>query len=467
MRRRWLAGIFAVSSIFAILVAVFSTDTAHRHWGILAACGYGLALVTVLVVRHARTADLALGLSLIGALLAPLCWMAAKAVYQPQVTVVGASGWYQPEVAVVAASGWNLVHHGTPYADPAVLAGTRNPNAYNPYLPLMALFGLPRTFFNIGLLTDPRLWFGAAFLLVFWLALRRGGARDPGRWAILVAASPVIAFELATGGTDVPMVAFLCLGFAYLYPRLRNSEDVEASLLDRAGQPVLAGLALGIGAAMKATAWPALLVVAALLAVRGGRRAVTAFTLTALVVVVACVGPFMTHPRALIENTIMFPLGLASVISDASSPLPGHIVASTWPGAGHTIVVALLAASGLAVALSLVLRPPRTVARAVVLLAGAMTLMFVLAPSTRFGYFIYPETLAIWLFAVRLGRAGRGSPATPDRDEPAASSCTSRPTRPVPRPAGLCTRQSARSTRAACAGGGCAAFARWRRGRRA
>ena len=42
--------------------------------------------------------------------------------------------------------------------------------------------------------------------------------------------------------------------------------------------------------------------------------------------------------------------------------------------------------------------------RAVILLAGAMTLMFVLAPSTRFGYFIYPAALAIWLLAAVAGR---------------------------------------------------------------
>ena len=65
----------------------------------------------------------------------------------------------------------------------------------------------------------------------------------------------------------------------------------------------------------------------------------------------------------------------------------------------------LLALAGLAVAASLVFKPPRTVPRAVALLAGAMTLMFVLAPSTRFGYFIYPAALAIWLFAC----AGNGS----------------------------------------------------------
>jgi hypothetical protein len=467
MRRRWLAGIFAVSALFAILVALFSSDQVHQHWGAMAACGYGLALVAVLAIRHRRTADLALGLALVGALLVPLGWLAANAsgLLAP-IGSTSANVTWQPEVAVVAQSGANLVHHGTPYADPAVLAGTQNPDNYNPYLPVMALFGLPRTFFNLGLLTDPRVWFGVAFLLVFWLALRRGGARDPGRWAVLVAASPVIAFELAVGGTDVPMVAFLCLGFAYLYPPLSAGGDGPVSLLDQFGQPVLAGLALGIGAAMKATAWPALLVAVALLAVRDGRRAATTFIVTALAVVLACVGPFVMHPRALIENTIMFPLGLASVQSQASSPLPGHLIAST-SHTGHTIVVVLLAVSGLLVGLSLVFRPPRTVARAVVLLASAMTLMFVLAPSTRFGYFIYPETLAIWLFAVRLGRAAAMDRATPDLDEPTASSRTNLPTTPAGQPAGLCTRPSARSTPAASPGEGCATSARWMRGRRA
>ena len=376
MRRRWLAGIFAASATWAILVAVFSSDHVHQIWGDMAAVGYGLALVTVLVLRHARTADIALSLSFAGGLIAPLGWLAAK-------------GLEQPEVWVVARSGMTLVHQGTPYAGAALLAGTQDPNAYNPYLPVMALFGLPRAYFDLGLLTDPRIWFGVVFMLIFWLALREGGARDPGRWAILVGASPVIAFELAVGGTDVPMVAFLCLGFAYLWSR----------------KPLLAGLALGVGASMKATAWPALLVAVALLAVREGKRAVGTFALSAIGVVAVCVGPFVIgHPRAVVENTIAFPLGLASVRSAASSPLPGHIIASVWPHTGHTIVVALLALAGLAVAAILVFRPPRSVPAAVLLLAGAMTLMFVLAPSTRFGYFIYPGALAIRLLATWTGQ---------------------------------------------------------------
>ncbi len=402
MRRSWLAGIFGMSLAWAILVAVFSTDQIHQLWGLMAAIGYGVALVVLLAVRHPRTVDLALSIAFVGGLAAPLLVMAAR-------------GLQQPEVGVVASSAAALIKQGTPYANPAVLAGTQDPNAYNPYLPVMALFGLPRALWDGGLVTDPRVWFGVVFLLVFWLALRRGGAYHPGRWTALVAGSPIIAFELAVGGTDVPMVAFLCLGFAYLWIR----------------RPVLAGLALGVGASMKATAWPALLVAIALLAIRDGKRAVRDFAYAALGVVVVCVGPFIIgHPRALVENTIMFPLGLASVRSAASSPLPGHIISVTWHNTGHTIVVALLALAGLSVAVSLIFRPPRTVSRAVVLLAGAMTLMFLLAPSTRFGYFIYPGTLAIWLLAVRAGHELIADSAAPEPTE--ATEPTEEPPNPDP-----------------------------------
>jgi hypothetical protein len=405
MPRRWLAGIFGAFALFAALVAIFSTDNVHQHWGTIAACGYGLAMIAVLAWKE-RGADAALALALCGALLVPLAWMAANALEQPEVTVV-------------ATSAVNLIHKGTPYVDRTTLADTTNPNMYNPYLPVMAVFGLPRAILGGGLLTDPRVWFGVVFLVIFWLALRRGGARDPGRWAVFVAASPVIAFELAVGGTDVPMVAFLCLGFAILWER----------------KPVLAGLALGVAAAMKATAWPALLVAIALLAVRDGKRAVGSFTLTAVAVVAVLAGPIaVLHPGALVENTIKFPLGLAHVTSQASSPLPGHDIAATGP-VGHTIVVVLLVLAGLAVAVSLVVRPPRSVPRAVLLLAGAMTLMFVLAPSTRFGYLIYPATLAIWLLAVVAGRAVQDQPVTPNPDVPPASTDTSWQTRPVTRPA--------------------------------
>jgi len=298
-------------------------------------------------------------------------------------------GQMQPEVTVVARSAKTLIKHGTPYESPKILATTTDPNAYNPYLPLMSAFGVPQAIFGHNVVTDPRVWFGIVYVLVFAVALRVGGAKDYWRWALLVTASPVIALELAVGGTDVPMVAFLCLGFAFLY---------------RPGGELSAGVALGIASSMKATAWPALAVVFALLYVRDGKRAAWRFIAMSLAVVAVCVGPTaVTRPGSLVKNTILFPLGLAHVQSQAASPLIGHLISGTG-SIGHAIVVVLLIASGVAVGASLVIRPPRDVPAAVIRLVIGLSLMFVLAPSTRFGYFIYPGAMMLWLLACSAGR---------------------------------------------------------------
>jgi len=43
----------------------------------------------------------------------------------------------------------------------AALAAAHHPYAYDPYLPVMTLFGLPRALAGAHVLTDPRIWFGA------------------------------------------------------------------------------------------------------------------------------------------------------------------------------------------------------------------------------------------------------------------------------------------------------------------
>jgi hypothetical protein len=155
---------------------------------------------------------------------------------------------------------------------------------------------------------------------------------------------------------------------------------------------------------MKATAWPALAVAFALLYVRDGKREAWRFTAWALAVVAVIVGPFaVLRFGALVKNTVLFPLGLASVKSQAASPLLGHVLAQTGP-LGHTIVVILLIGSGLAIAVSLVIRPPRDVPAATWRLVIGLSAMFVLAPSTRFGYFIYPAALVLWVLVAQAGR---------------------------------------------------------------
>ena len=372
--RYWTAGAFAVCSGFAGAVAIFSTNDLHRLWGLTAACSYAAAAIAVLVWRS-RGIDLALLLSACGALVTPLFWNAA-------------TGQKQPEVAVIARSASQLVDHHSPYASAASLATVHNPNAYNPYLPVMSLFGIPRALFGSHVITDPRVWFGAAFLVVFWLALKAAGARNPIRWTLFVAATPVIAFELAVGGTDVPILALLCLGFALLWRRPRF---------------VLAGIALGLASAAKATAWPAVIVAAVLILTRDGRRPTLVFLGSAVAACAAIVGPVaIIWPSALVENTILFPLGLADIKSAAASPLPGHVLADTGH-TGHMIAIGLLILAGAAIAASLVIRPPRTVPAAVWRLAVGLALMFLLAPATRFGYFIYPASLLMWLEVSRFG----------------------------------------------------------------
>jgi Glycosyltransferase family 87 len=391
--RVWMAVVFTTSAAYALVMALVTTNHLHRLWGVFAACSYLLAAMAV-VAWKSRGVDSALLISLAGALVAPLVLMAGARLQQP-------------EVRVINKSAAMLIHQGTPYVGPAALAAAHNPNVFDPYLPLMTLFGMPRALLGFSVLTDPRIWFGVGFVIVFAAALAVAGAKDVLRWTVLVTASPVIAFSLTVGGTDVPVLACLCLGLALLW---------------REPHPVLAGLALGVAAAMKATAWPALLVAAVLVAARDGRRAAWVLIGTALAVVAVIVGPVaVLWPRALVQNTVLFPLGLASIKSQAASPLPGHLLAGTGQ-AGHLAAVALLALACLGIVVSLVVRPPRTVTAATWRLVIGLSLMFLLAPATRFGYFLYPAGLLAWLGIAWLGSVSAGlGPRGPDSARPANS----------------------------------------------
>jgi hypothetical protein len=165
-----------------------------------------------------------------------------------------------------------------------------------------------------------------------------------------------------------------------------------------------------VAAATKATAWPTLLVAATMLTVRDGWRTAGRFLLTALATACVIIGPVAAlWEHTLVENTILFPLGLASVKSQAVSPLPGHVLADTGH-LGHLIAVSLLGLAGLGVLVSLVVRPPRNVPSATWRLIIGLVLMFTLAPATRFGYFMYPLGLWAWL-AVSQMTARRSQPA--------------------------------------------------------
>lgn len=367
----WYAG-FAV---YATGVALFSGLGQDHWWGTWAAGGYAVA-AAIAVRRRTRGGQLAaLAAALAGALVAPFAWLAATAPATP-------------DVAVVLRSGALLLHHGTPYLPPAQLAHG-GWLAYNPYLPVMAVFGLPKALGLPGMLGDSRPWLALVtfglLAATFRIARSRRGAVDIAAFAL---ASPVMAFPLVMGITDPPIIALTCLALALL-------TRVPAP---RAGLWLPAAV-LGVACAMKYTAWPALAVIIVMVAARDGARAALRFggvaLGTAVALSIALAPAALASPAAIIQNTVAYPLGLTTARSPAQSPLPGHLLATLGHN-GHTTAIALLAAAGLALAMSLVIRPPATPARAAARIAIGLTALFALSPATRFGYFVYPLALCGW-----------------------------------------------------------------------
>jgi hypothetical protein len=161
-------------------------------------------------------------------------------------------------------------------------------------------------------------------------------------------------------------------------------------------------------------------VVLVLVGSRQGRRAAALLAVAALAVAGLADGPVaVLDPGAMVVNTITFPLGMAKVASPAASVLPGHLIAAAG-GAGHWAAICLVVIAGLAVGAWLVARPPRDVRAAVWRLAVGLTALFLLAPATRAGYFMYPLGLAAWLLLTRPDNPGAASRAAGGDDRPAS-----------------------------------------------
>ncbi|MEY9992758.1 hypothetical protein ABIE67_004790 [Streptomyces sp. V4I8] len=359
-------------AVFAMSLALFTTLAPHRIWGASAAIGYTVAAE---LARRAPRAwsGRAAGAALLGSVVVPLALMIA----------VGAA---QSEVHVVEHSGGLLLDSGSPYVPhpPGV-------DDYNPYLPGMALFGIAHALFGGTPLADARVWFCAAFLVSMLVAARRSGKSGAGA-VLVLAAFPAVALPLAVGGVDLPVIGLMCLGLA---------------LAGWGGSGTAAGLAMGAAAALKWTAWPLLPVGLVLLAMTAGRRAaVRAGAVAVLVAALAVVPVALADPHAFVEHVVLFPLGQGGVRSPAASPLPGYLLATYVPG-GSVLAMAALAAAAVGVAVSLAVRPPRTVVAAADRLALGLGLAMCLIPATRFGYLVYPLVLATWFRRTELVSAAR------------------------------------------------------------
>ena len=397
-----LPGRRAVTVWFAVFTVYAGAEIFTRHadgtWGAWACGGYALATILLLTTRSWL---MPLAAALAGAFLAPLFWMILKV---PDTSTA--------EVVVINRSADYLARHGTPYLPASLITNWQH---YNPYLPLMELFGLPREAGAPGLLGDPRIWtslvtvaaLAAAFAVMSRHPVRRCAAcrRQLGVLTALAVASPLVAFPLTVGVTDPPIIALTCLALA-LAARHRYAA---------------AGLAIAVACAMKPTAWAVIPVLAVLAWARESHRAAARFTGTAVgaavVLALAAAPNVLATPGAIRQNLIDYPLGTSTYKTVAASPLPGHLIAQLGHG-GHLVVDALLVLAVIAFAAWLLARPPRDARDAAIRLVVVYAVLFTLAPSTRYGYYAYPLALVGWLALSRYAAAGAETERPPEAPQP-------------------------------------------------
>lgn len=397
------------SLVFAAGSALFSEFYGYRVWGNFATAGYLIALALTaaqLLSRSAKTGWLWSRWTAAGAtgLLAGVVPLIILIFRRNPNFAWGDWPWSwpaQPEVWVIERSARLLLDHGTPYPDLTLLGRAPNVNDYTPYGPAMTVFGLPRALFGDGPLTDGRVAFAVATVLIVLLTCKvLGWPRIPVLAAQLAALSPLTMLTIVVAGDDVPVIALIVLA---------------AALAFRVG-PATSGIAIAVVINMKLTALPALAVLAvALLATRGWRALLiffgTVITTSSAVLVLPVL---LVDPESFVEHVIRFPAGLGMVSSPAESPLPGHLIAQLG-SFGHTASLALLAAAACAITVWLVVRPPRTPADVMLRTATGLGAAIILAPATRFGYLVYPLAMAgaMLAFSATAGKEGTRTAAGP------------------------------------------------------
>jgi hypothetical protein len=385
---------YAVFLAYAAVFALFAGGE-DRVWALWAVGGYAAAL---LILWRGQARTVAVLVSVAVAVLAPLLWLSVSYPLETGMVVIDRSAML-------------LLHHGSPYLPSAQVVSWQS---YNPYLPVMTLFGLPNAAGLAGLAGNSGVWLAlgtvAVLAAAFWTAMPHrhcAWCRSDALLGLAVAvASPVIGLNLAVITTDPPVLAFMLLALARAARPGRAASPGRAAI----ARATSSGAALGVACDLKSTAWLAVPVMAAMFASRDGARAAGRFLGAAVLTVAALIAALApatlvngAAAAALVQNSVLFPLGLTHDKTPAESLLPGHLLTAMGT-AGHVVSIGLLLAAGLGIAISLLIRPPRDLSAACWRLAIGLALIFLLGPDVRFGYFIYPLGLVGWLALTDPGR---------------------------------------------------------------
>lgn len=401
--------LYGASALFALLTIYTSTNGLYEVWGRMALLPFVFGAVAsgalAWVVRRARSRQPGRALTQrqhrrawVTRIVLAVCVFAGSLAIPLGFEILwrfdGVAGSHlQPEVVTVEVGGQELVHGQDPYHTLVRLPhavryhapGEPDYAGFLPYLPLMAVAGIPSEIWPNNGLSDARIFFCLTTLVVAAVALylcRANGRRKIRALQALIIL-PLASLPLATGGDDIPVVAFLLL----------------AIVLAQRRRPFASGVVFGIASAMKFTAWP--LAVLALFAARGrrGERRPLSMLAGMVVVAVPTIFPFaLRGPFALIDDVVLFPLGLSAIPTTAASALPGHVLVSEFPSLSRALPVSVGLVLTVLLARHLYRHTPRTATEVCTIAGVVMAALILLAPDPRVGYLLYPINFFVWAY---------------------------------------------------------------------
>ena len=379
---RWDALWYAGFAIVALVVGLVDPVPLARSWGLIASAAYGLGALAALGLGRSFSRRGVIAMAVFaGAALLPLGlelrWRAENglsthAKSETLVTEEAARAWLDGENPYAADHSEGPLRRFPPGVD-----------AHLPYLPGNLVFGLGRPLVGDGATGDARPAFAAVFLGTVVAALRLSRAPSGARLRafMIVVVSPLGARYVVGGGNDLPVIGAMLLALVLLERR----------------RPLGAGIAAGLAATVKLTAWPLLPFLVAAARDPADRPARTRTAAIVGVVVIAAVAPFLIwDPAAMVEDVLLYPLGLTSGGTPAASPTLGRLIAQMFPAARAAIAVGaglIVASVTLWLLVRHVPRSARGVARATALVLLVAT---ALATAGRFGYLVYALDLWIW-----------------------------------------------------------------------
>ena len=286
--RRHIMAAYAAFGAYAVVAAIFSAGR-DQLWAVWAACGYAVALV--MLWRWPGRTGAAVGVSVALAVVAPLLWLSTAYPLETGMVVINRAATL-------------LLHRGLPYLTATQITSW---SSYNPYLPVMTLFGLPSAAGVSasglgGLAGNPGVWLALGTVVplaaAFWIAAPHRHCPECRRYALLATgiavASPVIGLNLAVITTDPPVLALMLLSLALATPSPQARTGIAGAARSAA---VSSGVALGVACDLKSTAWLAVPVMAAMFASRDGARATGRFLAASVIPPWSSSRPW-TRPRS-------------------------------------------------------------------------------------------------------------------------------------------------------------------------